>query len=348
MPPVNSMGLPVGKHIRIFDAYIEAKESAERGELDAQEAMSTSDFPTYMGKLLRHTFLSRYEEVQGVWDQYTQDMSLEDFEEYTSSNFGRFADIPEHALNSEYPELTIQELPGETFRLREWGASFSVTRQLIISDRLNKIAELPQLLAEALARTMSKRAAINALQNNPTMYDGNALISVAHGNRVTTALAATAQGATDLTTLDLLFDSFTDDEGYNIVTPGGRTLLIPTELRFVARALQENELLPNGASALERNLARGMFDNIIIEPFLTDANNYYVLVDPTGRLSPIAAINLNGNKTPFLGLKDPGVRAILGGNDPYSFEYDEVKYKIRHDFEFKPKEWRGIVGAIVT
>jgi hypothetical protein len=341
------MGLPVGKHIRIFDAYIEAKEAAERGELDAQEAMSTSDFATYLGKLVRHTFLNRYEEVQGVWDQYTRDVPLEDFEEYTSSSFGRFTDIPEHALNSEYPELAIKEFPGETLRLKEWGASFAVTRQLIISDRLNKIAELPTLLAEALARTMSKKAAIDALQANPTMFDGNALISTAHGNRVTTALAATVQGVTDLQTLDLKFDDMVDDEGYNIVTPGGRTLLIPTELRFIAQAINQNQLLPNGASALEANLMQGYFDNIIIEPFFTDPNNYYILADPTGRLSPIAAINLNGNKTPFLGLKDPGVRAILGGNDPYSFEFDEVKYKIRHDFHFKPVEWRGIIGAIV-
>jgi hypothetical protein len=344
---VNALGLPYGKHIRIFDAYIEAREAADRGELDEQEAMSTSDFPTYLGKLVRHTFLNRYNEIQGIWPQYTRPVSLEDFEEYTSSRWGRFADIPEHALNSEYPELAIREFDGPRLRLREWGAAFSVTRQLIISDRLNRIAELPTLLADALARTQSKRAAINALQNNPTMWDGNALFSAAHGNIVTTALAATTTGRDNLKTLDLKFDDMVDDEGYSLVRPEGRTLLIPTELRFVARAINENELLPNGASALEANDVQGLFDNIIIEPFLTDANNYYVLSDPTGPASPIAALNLNGNTTPFIGLKDPGVRGVLGGNDPYSFEFDEVKYKIRHDFEFIAVEWRGSIGAIV-
>lgn len=344
----NALGLAPGRHIRVFDAYIAAKEAAERGELSAQEAMSISDFPTYLGKLVRHTFLDRFEEIQGIWPQYTRPMPLEDFEEYTSSRWGRFGDIPEHALNGEYPELVIKEVPGESFRLKEWGAAFSVTRQLIISDRLNKIAELPTLLAEALARTMSKKAAIDCLQANPTMYDGNALISTAHGNKVTTALAATTTGMANLKTADLLFDDMLDDEGYQIVSPGGRTLLIPTELRFVAAALNNNALLPNGSGLLEANEMQGYWSNIIIDPFLTDANNWYTLVDPTGRLSPIAAINLNGNTTPFVGLKDPGVRAIMGGNDPYSFEYDEVKYKIRHDFHFKPYEWRGIVGGIVA
>jgi hypothetical protein len=27
---------------------------------------------------------------------------------------------------------------------------------------------------------------------------------------------------------------------------------------------------------------------------------------------------------------------------------DEIAYKLRHDFAFKPIEWRGIVGALVA
>lgn len=351
MPTANSMGLPIGKHIRLYDAYIEFMETKEadafESEEEAQESMSISDFPTYLGKLVRHTFLGRFTEIQGVWNQYSRQVDLEDFEEYTSSRFGRFPDIPERALNAPYDELAIREYDAEKVRVREWGAGFSVTRQLVISDRLNKIAELPNLLAEALARTMSKRAAINALANNPTMYDGNALVSAAHGNLVTTALAATTTGRDNLKTLDLKFDDMADDEGYTIVTPGGRTLLIPTELRFVAAALNNNELLPNGASALEANDVRGLFSNTIIEPYFTDANDYYVLSDPTGALSPLAYITLNGNTTPFLGIANPEVRGILGGTDPYSFDFDEIRYKLRHDFHFKPIEWRGIIGAQV-
>jgi len=339
----NTMGLPDGKHVRLYDAYLDALENHE---VDAEEAISINDFPTYLAKLVRHRFLTRFNEIQGTWSQWTRQMDLEDFEEQTSSRFGRFTDIPERGLGGPYDQMAIKEYDNEKIRVKEWGAGFSVTRQMIISDRLNKIAELPGLLAEALARTMSKKAAITCLAGNPTMYDGNALISANHANIVTTALLATQVGAGNLQTLDLKFDDFTDDEGYTIVTPGPRTLLIPTELRYVAKAMNENEFLPNAGSMLEPNLVRGMFSNIVIEPFFTDPSDYYVLSDPTGPLSPIAFITLNGNTTPFLGLKDPGVRAVLGGNDPYSFEFDEIEYKIRHDFHFKPIEWRGVVGGV--
>lgn len=340
------MGLPSGKHVRLYDAYLDALESGEMVEVDGQEAISLNDFPTYLGKLVRHRFLTRFTEITGQWPSYTRQMDLEDFEESTSSRFGRFTDIPERGLGGQYDQLAIREFDNEKIRVKEWGAAFSVTRQMIISDRLNKISELPNLLAEALARTMSKKAAITCLAANPVMYDGNALISAAHGNLVSTPLLGTVIGSQSLLTLDLKFDDFTDDEGYTIVTPGSRTLLIPTELRYVQRALNENELLPNGSSQLEANLAKGMFSNVIIEPFFTDPSDYYVLSDPTGPLSPIAYITLNGNTTPFLGLKDPGVRAVLGGNDPYSFDFDEISYKLRHDFHFKPIEWRGIIGSI--
>lgn len=352
-PPGNSLGLAPGTHIRLFDAYIEAREAAELEALEDANgtgtAMSTSDFPTYLTTLIRHTFLERFNEIQGQWSQYTRDFSLEDFEEYTSSRWGRFPDIEEKPLNGPYNRIYLKELPAEKMKLREFGNAWDVTRQLIISDRLNKISELPQLAADALARTMSKSAAIDAFQSNPTMFDGNALFSSAHANiGAATALTATPAGAALLQALELLLATQTDDEGFKVAPPGGKyTLIYPVELRWVVNSLMVNNLLPNGASALEANPVVGRY-NLIEEPFFTDANNYYLASDLKGPLGPFAHITLNGITTPFIGLQNPQVRGILGGSDPYSFEFDELSYKLRHDFNFKPVEWRGITAALVA
>jgi len=344
--PGNTMGLAPGTHVRLFDAYIEAREGIE--DWDSEEAMSVADFATYLSKFIRHTFLSRFTEIQGSWSQYSRDFSLEDFEVYTSSRFGRFPDIPQKALSGPYDEMTIREFDGETLKLKEYGAGFSVTRQLVISDRLNKIAELPSLAAEALARTMSKDAAVNQFQANPTMYDGNALFSSAHGNLgAATAMTPNVAGMQLLMAMELLLDTQTDDEGYKIQTPGRPyTLILPVELRWISTALTTNQLLPNASNQLEANMVQGHF-NVIEERFFTDANNYYMASDLKGPLGFLAAVTLNGNSTPFIGLRDPGVKAVLGGNDPYSFDFDEIAWKLRHDFSFKPVEWRGIAAALV-
>jgi len=93
--PGNALGLAPGSHLKIFDAYIEAREQLEAGTLSAQEAMSTSDFPTYMGSLIRLSFLDRFTEISGSWGQYTRDFSLEDFETWSMARWGRFPDIEE-------------------------------------------------------------------------------------------------------------------------------------------------------------------------------------------------------------------------------------------------------------
>src|SRR6266550_5791929 len=348
MPPLqNPLGLAPGRRVRLFDAYIEAREQAQNGELDAEEAMSTSDFPTYISKFIRHTFLERFNEVTGAWPQYTKDYSVEDFEQYTSSRFGRFGDIPEKTLNGPYEELAVKEYDAEVLKLREFGAAFSVTRQLIISDRLNKIAELPNEFADAMARTISKQAAVTAFQSNPTMFDGNALFSANHANTGTTALTADITGMNALIAAETALDAQTDQEGFKITNPGApRALIIPLELRWIVKGLVNSGLIPAGAGVLQANLVQGRYD-VIVEPFFTDANNWYMATDLKGPLAFLAAVTLNGNNTPFLGLKDPAVRGVLGGNDPYSFEFDEISYKIRHDFQFKPVEWRGIYGSLV-
>jgi hypothetical protein len=345
--PGNLLGLAPGQHIRLFDAYIEAREQAEAGLLDAQEAMSTSDFPTYIGSLSRHTFLDRFQEISGSWTQYSRDFSLEDFESWDMSRWGRFPDIEEKPLNGPYNDIYLKELPGENLRLREWGNTFGLTRQLIISDRLNEIAKWPRMLGESLARTMSKVAAIDAFQSNPTMFDGNALFSSAHANLgAATALTSDKAGMDLLKALELKLDTQTDDEGYKVTSPGNqRTLIIPVEYRWIVNALMNNDVLPDGSGNLIPNEVKGRYA-VIEERYFTDANNYYMSSDLKGQLAFLAAVTLNGNTTPFIGVKDGGVRAVLGGNDPYSFEFDEIAYKIRHDFNFKPVEWRGIVGAL--
>ena len=349
MYPIGSIGHEAnGRRLRVFEAYREARQAASDGLLSAEEAMSTSDFPTYFGTFLRHSFLARFTEISGQWSAYTSDLSTDDFEEYTSSRFGRFGDIPEKPLNGPYEEMAIAEQDGPTYQLREWGASFALTRQLVLSDRLNKMAELPTLFAEAMARTISKEAAVNVLQANPNTFDVNALFSASHGNIGSTALTANIAGMDALIAADTALDAQTDDEGYSIVSPEGRSLIIPTEYKYIVAALIGNDTLVNGSNVLLPNQIKGKIGQVIVEPYLTDANNWYMSADLKGRGAFMAHVTLNGNSTPFLGVKDPGVRGILGGDDPYSFDFDEIYYKIRHDFAFKVMEWRFVYGAIVA
>jgi hypothetical protein len=346
-----------GRRLRVLDAWVQAREAAANGLpvfpsdwglSSAQEAMSVSDFPTYISMFLRHRFNERFNEITGAYAEYTRPESVEDFENYTSSGWGRFPDIPEKTPGGPYDELAIVERPGPSWSIREWGATFALTRKLIISDRLNELAKLPDLFSEAMARTVSKVAAIEAWQSNPVMWDGFALFSAQHNNLGSTALTADQAGMNALIAADQLLSDQTDFEGYPITVPGGRILLIPTELKWIANVLTTQQQVIAPGNILIPNLYAGTVSRTIIEPYWTDATNWYLASDLSGSFAPIIQVTLNGETTPFLGLEDPGVRSLGGGSDPYSFDFDQIRYKIRHNTNFVPVEWRGVFGSIVA
>lgn len=366
--PAGSLGYEAqGRRLRMLDMYTEARKIAVPGPdgrpilkmqttmpdgTVAQEAISVSDFPTYMGSIQRHSFLGRFEEQVGAFREWTRPMSVPDFETYTTSRMGRFPDMPRHTLGGEYPRVGLSELPGPSIRIIEWGFAWELTRRLILSDRLDKFGDLPNLAADSDARTKSKRA-VTILEANGNTYDGNALFSSAHANIGSTALTADLTGANLVLTAILAIRNQTDPEGYKVVNPRtGFRLVYPTTYINIVNQLLNSDTLPYAVATadavLRPNPLRGQNITGVEEPFLTDANNWYLIADPQGENGPIIRLTLNGNETPFIGLLRPEVAAIFGGDEPYSFEFDQLAYKNRDDFEFVLNEWRNAYGAIVA
>jgi hypothetical protein len=85
----------------------------------------------------------------------------------------------------------------------------------------------------------------------------------------------------------------------------------------------------------------------VVEDYVTDNNDWYLFADQNE--APVLATGfLNGAQQPQVFLKDPGMRLILGGSDPYSMEFDEIVWKIRHDWGTGVFDWRGVVKSIVA
>jgi hypothetical protein len=82
-------------------------------------------------------------------------------------------------------------------------------------------------------------------------------------------------------------------------------------------------------------------DSVVQEPWLNDPNDYYITADP--QIAPGLAVGfLNGKQTPDIFLRDPGMRNVLGTSDPYSMHYDEIFWKVRHDWGTVILDWRGV------
>jgi hypothetical protein len=355
-PPGTLGHLAGGRPLLVVEAFREARRLAAEGQeiMLGAEAMSTSDFRTYLNSINRHSFQSRLDELLGAYDQFTSPLDVNDFETYTASRFGRFPDVPQKPLNGEYRLSALRELPGPSYKLIEWGDKYAITRQLILADSLQKLTDLPELKAEAVARTKSKRA-VAVLESgfSTNDWDGNPPFSSAHGNRGTTALTATMAGAAALQAAFLAIDTQTDAEGYLVNNPKApKILIVPRVLQEVAENLRDYEQLPvdGTATALMRpNPVRGKF-TVVVEWYLTDDTNWYVIVGATNpKTATIVRLRLRGADRPYIGIKDSDTRGLLGNpDDPYSFPFDEEEVKCRDDFDFVFMDWRSAYGSEVA
>ena len=201
-------------------------------------------------------------------------------------------------------------------------------------------------MGRAAARTISK-AVVKTLEGNANAYDGTATFHADHNNLSSDVLSEAGLGAAALK-----FNGMVDDNG-NPITLLPRLLLISGANEITARRiLNSTNVVIQGSGATpaygqgSANVLQG-YVPYAIERYLTDTNDWYLFADPAE--APVLAVGfLNGQAAPQIMLKDPGMRDILGGNDPYSMEFDEIGYKIRHEWGTALTDWRGCVKSVVA
>lgn len=337
---------------KLMEGYLQWADTEEADEL--RESGASTDFASYMADKATKRLMWGYGEVSASWRQWTRTYNVPDFKPISFVRLTEMQDLLTVPEGGEYKDSQIDEIVGPSLTVETFGRLFSLTRRAIINDDLNQLRDRPAAMGRAAARTLS-RSVVAKLEGNPNAYDGTPTFHVNHNNLLTLPLTEDAlqQAITKLRTQ-------TDPNGLRIgLRP--RTLLIPPHLEFTARRILNSQQLmavpgvagTNAGSAQvvttlqgNQNVVAGIVDYMVDE-YLTDSNDWYLLADQNE--APIVAVGfLNGKETPDVFLKDPGMRNVLGGSDPYSMEFDEIVWKIRHDWGTGIMDWRGGVKSAVA
>lgn len=345
----------VGKQVLLYEGYME----------DLQEAGTTADFPTYLEDKVRRRFLKAWNEVESNWSRWAYVQSVPDFREITTVGLGEMPDLAYIPEDGEYIDSSMGEYTGPKIQLETWGRSFSIGRRLIINDMLGQINEIPARLARASKRTLARKLTAIMEDGDTTVecYDGKMLFANDHngGDNLITGLPLDEQA---LQQPIMRLRQMTDQNGLRI-NQRATMLLIPIELEFAARRILQGTYIPNavagadlGAGASPQNdqtsagfgyteyhVLNGALE-MVIDPYLEDPTDYYVLVGNTLETAPVSVGFLNGKSAPDIMLQDPGMRLQLGGNDPYSFQFDRIQYKTRYDFAHTAHEYRGTMKVV--
>ncbi|MEO7362126.1 MAG: prohead protease/major capsid protein fusion protein [Gemmatimonadaceae bacterium] len=285
---------------------------------------STSDFPIVLGNVFNKVLLNAYGVVPDTWRQFCAVGSVSDFRDSNRYRSGAFSDLSDIPEGGEYQYGTIGDAEFNPARVTTKGKMFSVTRQLLINDDLGAITNVLQLMGRSAARGIEKGVyALLALNSGagPTMKDGNALFSVAHGNLAGTG-AAPGVGSLAAESQAMQTQSFNGD--FIDVPPS--ILLAPIAIAEAVKVLNASQFDPAVNKFQMPNQVRGMFATIIGTPRLT-GTAYYLFADPN--VEPVLEVDfLNGKQDPYTEQRE-------------GWNVDGIEYKIRHDWGANAVGFRG-------
>jgi hypothetical protein len=348
-----------GKHLELFEmftdfrddpAVIEAvRESGDGGLLEGSGAPEGRvDFPYFLQTVIRHRIRERFRGVAAKWDQYVGIENAQDFREHTVSSLGAirgFRGVQEHG---EYPRLRTTEERGPSFAVGKYGGIYAVTYELVINDETNRLLNrIPDELGRSMAEYVNQ-VIVALVESNPTYIDGTAFFHASRGNLVTGAAGNITEE-----NIAAIVDALAlrrDADGVPInIRPRRALFRAPSQQMQFDRVVrsQETGVSDVVADAGARNFFRGTInplfnalpsDASVVEPWLNDANDWYLLADAEDRPAFVAAF-LRGRRDPQIFLQDPGMRGVGGGGaDPYTMDFDEIPYKLRHVFGAAPGE----------
>lgn len=358
------------KHLDLFDMFEDFRQdqAALEGLAEADEDLAQMlsegsgapegrvDFPIFLQTVIRHRMRQRFDAAAAVWDQYLGIESAQDFREHTVSSLGAIRGVRGVLEHGDYPRLRTAEEVGPSFAVGKYGGIYAVTYELTINDDTNTILNrIPTELGRMMAEYVNQVIAA-FIESNPTYTpDGEPFFGTAHDNNVTGTDAEVTED-----NVAAIIDQLTlrrDSDGIPINTPLRRILV-----RNPSRAMEFDRIVRSQETGVQQASGSARFytgtnnplanaipsDATIQDVWLNNPDDYYFLADAASR-PPFVAAFLRGRRDPQIFLQDPGMRGVGGGGaDPYTMEYDEIPYKIRHVFGVAAGEPKSAIRAQPT
>lgn len=256
----------------------------------------TSDFPALLEDTMHKLVLAGYTAQPTTYQLFCHIGDVSDFRPWKRLVPGLLGNLDTVDEYGEYRNKNIPDAEANPVQAVRRGNIISITPEVIVNDDTGYIQSTAVGLGRVGARAI-ERAVYALIVANPTMADGNALFSAAHGNlqtsgavpSVTTLDAARVAMAAQTAPGD--DGEFLDIQPYAWVGPNG--------LVGSVRVTNASEWDPDTANKLNRpNMVRGVFSQIVGTPRLTGAP-WYVFADPN--VAPaIEVVFLNGQREPRL------------------------------------------------
>lgn len=315
------------------------------------EALLSTTWATVFADRMHKRLIAEFNRADAdqEWRQIASTISsVSDFRTQYLVKYGGFGVLPVVTENGTYQPLDNPLDGGESYALAKRGGLFSITMETIANDDLRTIRNIPVAMGRAARQTLN-RDVFAALTTNPTMGDGVTLFhptstlrggdgsTADSGNQGSAALSSASLAARRLNMLKRA--TFGNTIGGNRMDAGTiipKVIIVPPDLEETAWRLANSPVMVQTTNfdATEPNFHRLGAYNVLVVPFWTDPNDWYLCADPAG--APTLEVGFfQGRQQPELFTKD-------------EFEVDALTYKIRFIYGIaveEPLSWdRSVVS----
>lgn len=357
-----------GKHIELFEMFESWRDddeaqvavAVEEGMIEESEAdefrsslqegtggpEGRADFPLFMLTITRHRMREGFQRRAARWDRYMGVERAEDFRQHTVSQLNGMSGMGPVPEFDEYPRLRTAEEAGPPFSVGKHGGVYGVTFEMVVNDEPNTILNRTPREMGRMSAAYVAQVAVALIESNPNWIDGLPFFSATARNGLPTGnefTGAAAEPSEDnLISIVASLRNATDAEGFPMDVDPGLVITKDERAAYTFRRIirsQETGATANDTAAAvadkgRYNAAQGILpgdEPVLVEPYLKDPNDWILLAE-VGRPAFVIAF-LRDQREPAIFAMDTGVRSVGGGGrDPYTLDFDEMPFKIRHVF----------------
>jgi len=360
-----------GKHIELFEMFESWRDDEQaqvavaesEGWDELQEGTGApegrADFPLFLLTTIRHQLRKGFTRRASVWDQYMGVERAEDFREHTVSQLNGLTGMGPVPEFDEYPRIRSSEEMGPPFSVGKHGGVYGVTYEMVINDEANVILNRTPTELGKMSAAYVSQVAVALIESNPNYIDGKpfftteARTGLPAGNEFTGAGAEPSED--NLVTIIEQMRGTTDTEGFPIEITPENILTRSERVRLNFKRIQRSqETVGAQAPASVISLDKGNMNpwagdemlpgKVIVESYLKDPNDW-ILFANVERPAFIISF-LRDKRDPLIGIEDPGIRdAASGAADPYTLDFDEIRFKLRHVFGVALGDPRAAIRA---
>ena len=314
---------------------------ADEGLSRAKNSVGSADLPAILADTMNKALILTPSEVGATFDQVCTEDMTPDFRTKSYTKMSSFSDIGDVPEGAKFQEGGFSDKK-ETGSVSTKGKVVTLTRQLIVNNDVNALAQFPRRMSIAVYSRMNRDfydlLCSNALVGPTMTEDSVALFNSAHSN------LKTSSGVVSVASLDVAEQylalqkmpkaNAADKDSY--VFGGIRTILCGTNQRIAALQVVKSAFDPAKSNNNVFNPYAGI--NVVADPYLQSlltagsaANTWYGFADKT--MFPNATVvYLSGARSPSFRSEASGVGEAQG-----------VQYEIFFDYGFLFQDYRGVI-----